>query len=236
MNEKQKTITIIGICIFSFMMGYFLNSVILSQDTDIWNKTPTVQTGIILTWTETKWNSTTTGKATWTVVLNKQPNLVKKTTTTWNKVVYKKPTQPVLGVSAWYKWESTYERVRNQLIKLWLTYDVAEHITWEAYTNTQDPKLFVKSIVWVSMAEWWVFKRWLYNNYLWVMSRKSDWTYSLRRYETIQLAISDWREMYNRNKWYVRTTWQARLNWNYCASACLSWVSNYNAGITLLNI
>jgi len=178
--------------------------------------------------------------------LSTTTKITKSNATTGNKNLYQKPTQSILGVQAWYIWETTYERTRNQIIKLWVSYEIAEHITWEAYTNTDDPKLFIKNIIWVSNAEWSIFKRWLYNNYLGVMECKEIWKdenwkkkcirYGIKDYDTVQLAITNWREMYNRNKWYVRTTPQRWLDGSYCASECKFWVQNYNAGVLLLNI
>jgi hypothetical protein len=172
-----------------------------------------------------------------TVKLSTKPKAIETATGWESKEVSSWQSEYKVGwVMAWYDGETTYERTRNQLIKLWLSYEIAEHITREAYTNTEDPKLFIKNIIGVSNAEWWIFKHWLYNNYLWVMARKADGSYWLRHYDTVQLAITHWREMYNRNKWYVRTTAQRWLDWNYCASSCSFRIQNYNAGIYLLNI
>ena len=172
---------------------------------------------------------------TWAVELNKLPTIVK----TWeNKHIETKTqarTKPILGVQAWYDWETEYERVRNQIIKLWVSYEIAEHITREAYTNTSWAKQFIRAIIWVANAEWWIFQRGKYNNYLWVMLC-SNGSCRIRDYVTVQAAITHWREMYNKNKRYVRITAESRLRWHYCTSECSYRVSNYNAWIYLLNI
>lgn len=230
--KKQNAIIFSLSCVFSFMMGcYFFNSLLWFKDTSIKIPTPivSIKTGTINT---SNWSK----KISKPIVVNTS-TIPNKNTTSWEvKETNKGWTKSILGVQAWYDWETTYERVRNQIIKLWVSYEIAEHITWEAYTNTDDPKLFVKNIIWVSMAEWSVFKKWLYNNYLGVMSRKSDWSYWLRHYDTVQLAISDRREMYNRNKRYIRTTPEAWLRWHYCTSACTYWVSNFNDAVSKLAI
>lgn len=140
--------------------------------------------------------------------------------------------KPLLGwVSAGYDGETEYERVRNQLIKLWLTYDQAETIVWEWYANTSWGKQFVRNIVWVSNSEGGIFEHGLYNNYLGVMYKGS-----LRHYATFALAIEHWRQLYNKNKWYLNTEWQDWLDRHYCVGDCSYWVQNYNAGIRLLGI
>lgn len=173
-----------------------------------------------------------------TVVLSKQTVVVSSTTDKWHEEVNQEQTEPVLKpltVNAWYDGETEYERVRNQIIKLRISYEIAEHITREAYTNTSWAKQFVRAIIWVSNAEWSMFKRGMYNNYLWVMAC-GGWECHLRHYETVQLAITHRREMYNKNKRYVRTTPELWLKWNYCASACSYRVQNYNKWVYLLNI
>ena len=153
----------------------------------------------------------------------------KNTTKEWTKLV--------LGqVSAWYDGETEYERVRNQIIKLWVSYEIAEHITREAYANTNNPKQFVKNIIWVSQAESSIFKKCSKNNCFGIMQRLSDWSYTLRSYDTIQESISLWRELYVRNNWWVRLTWQDWIDWHYCTSSCLYWIGNYNDAISKLNI
>lgn len=169
--------------------------------------------------------------------LSTEPKTIEITTGWEDKTTVKEWTKPLLvwQVNAYYEWETTYERVRNQIIKLWVSYEIAEHITWEAYANTEDPKLFIKNIIWVSNAEWWIFKHWLHNNYLGVMAC-SNLECHLRHYETVQASITNWRELYNKNKWYVRTTAQRWLDGKYCASDCTHRVQNYNEWVYLLNI
>jgi len=167
------------------------------------------------------------------VIVSKKPTINKNTTTWEIENTTQEWTKPILiwAVSAWYDGETEYERVRNQLIKLWLTYEQAESIVWEWYANTSWGKQFVKAIVWVSNAEWGIFQHWLYNNYLGVMLNGS-----LRHYDTFALAIEHWRILYNRNKWYLRLNAQQWLNGNYCVGYCYYWVTNYNAGIDMLGI
>lgn len=181
---------------------------------------------------ETTWSVIMTGEQTNTWIKLSTKPIIKQKTTSWeSKVTVKEWTKPILGVQAWYEWESEYERVRNQLIKLWLTYDQAETIVWEGYANTSWGKQFVKSIVWVSNSEWGIFKHGLYNNYLWVM-----YNWSLRHYDTFALGIEHRRQLYNRNKRYLNTEAQDWLDRHYCVGACSYWVSNYNAWIALLGI
>lgn len=234
MNVKTQKVLIFTTLIISFMMGgYSFNQILwFEEHTYIGIHTWTIN---IEEWQSNTWNKKST--TTWAVVMNKYTNKwnskqnksIENTNSWWTKLI--------LGqVSAGYDWETEYERVRNQIIKLWVSYDIAEHIVWEAYTNTENPKLFVKNIIGVSQAEWSIFKKWMYNNYLWVMARSVDGTYHLRRYDTVQMAISDWREMYNRNKRYIRTTAEKRLLGNYCTSACTHRVDNYNDAIYNLAI
>lgn len=155
-------------------------------------------------------------------------------TTGWEtKTTVKEWTKPLLvwQVNAWYVGETEYERVRNQLIKLWLTYDQAETIVWEWYANTSWGKQFVKAIIWVSNSEWGIFKHWLYNNYLGVMYK-----WQLRQYDTFALAIEHRRQLYNKNKRHLNTEAQDWLDRHYCVGDCSYRVKNYNAGIYLLNI
>lgn len=235
MNEffkKNLNLLIIVLIVLSFNLiahtfwsNYFCTTG-TTKLPDINNTLKEWNTGVVLTGS----------KIDWRTILNTKPVIRKSTTSTTTKATTQEWVKSVLGVSAGYEWETSYERTRNQIIKLWVSYEIAEHITWEAYTNTEDPKLFIKNIVWVSNAEGSIFKRGMYNNYLGVMARMADGSYWLRHYDTVQLAITHWREMYNRNKWYVRTTPQRWLDGNYCSSECKFWVQNYNAGVYLLNI
>lgn len=189
-------------------------------------RTDTIKTGNVL---NISWSTSTSRptilitKAVWNEKAESKPI----------ETPIKKPTKPILTprVSAWYDGETEYERVRNQIIKLWLTYEQAETIVREWYANTSWWKQFVKAIIWVASSEWWMFKHGLYNNYLWVM-----YNGSLRHYATFWLAIEHRRQLYNKNKRYLNTDWQDWLNRHYCVWACSSWVSNYNAWIYLLNI
>lgn len=183
-------------------------------------------------------NTILTGSTVTTGVrLSTKPKTI-KTTADWEvKTTNQEWTKPLLvwQVSAWYVGETEYERVRNQIIKLWVSYEIAEHITREAYTNTSWAKQFIRAIIGVSNAEWSIFKRGMYNNYLWVMACANG-SCHLRHYATVKEAITHWREMYNRNKRYIRTTPESRLRGNYCASECSHWVKNYNEWVYLLNI
>lgn len=229
--SKQKHVNgLIIVCIIVFVNRFVYSLYQSINRVEIQPSIRTIETNKNRTWTETK---TTTGS----IVLNKQPVKLSTSTNWTGEIKTQTKTKSVLGtVSAWYDWETEYERVRNQIIKLWVDSEIAEHIVWEAYANTDNPKLFVKNIIGVSMAEGSVFKNGLYNNYLGVMKRDSDGGYSLRHYATVQEGISERREIYNRNKRFMRTTAQKRLDWHYCTSACLYWIQNYNNGIYLLNI
>lgn len=236
-NVKKKwTYLFMSIsCLFSFMMGcYCFYEVFWYQE----NTNSRLSSTAIHAESWKSDSTTTAVLTTWTVKLSKQPVVNKQRVDKQNQNTNQGWTQPVLNpwtVNAGYEWETPYERVRNQIIGLWISYEIAEHITREAYTNTEDPKQFVRAIIWVSNAEGSIFKRWLHNNYLWVMVCWQNWC-SLRHYETVQHGITHRREMYNRNKRYLRTTPEARLRWNYCASECLYWVWNYNEWVRLLNI
>ena len=232
-SKKVSTYSMMCIVVVSFMMGCFsFNKLFLSKEPDHkWISTTIswTKTGERLTWV------ISTG-VTKSIVLNtewtKSNNVTnwesKKTNTGW--------TKSILGVYAWYDGESEYERVRNQIMKLWVSYEIAEHITREGYTNTDNPKQFIKNIVGVSQAESSIFKHCSKNNCFGVMMRLSDWSYTLRSYTTIQESISAWRELYVRNNWWARLTWQDWLNGNYCTSACSYRIQNYNDAINKLNI
>lgn len=211
----------VGMTTYSFINNHFTTI----ARTTVQNINSTVKTGNLNTiLTGVQIDSGTKLSTTTKTIKTTKTRPSQTTTTEW--------TKPLLGqVSAWYEWETTYERVRNQIIKLGVSYEIAEHITWEAYTNTEDPKQFVRAIIWVSNAEWGIFDHWMYNNYLWVMLNGS-----LRHYKTVQAWITHWRELYNKNKWYLNTDWQDWLDRHYCVGGCSSWIWNYNAGIYLLNI
>lgn len=140
-------------------------------------------------------------------------------------------------VSAGYEWETEYERVVNRLENTINDASLSEHIAWECYAHTDNPKLCVKNMVWVSNSEWTLFRNCSTgNNCFGVMQRQSDWSYKLRVYANKKESISAWIELYNKLGWYKRTTAQARLDGNYCTSSCSYWIGNYNKAVEQLGI
>ena len=154
---------------------------------------------------------------------------VKPTKVTPTKTVW------IQQVSAGYEWETEYERVINRRKATINDPELADHIAWECYANTKDPKLCVKNMIWVSNSETTMFRSCSRgNNCFGVMQRQSDWSYKLRTYESKKASISAWVELYNRLGWYNRTTAQARLDGNYCTSVCATRIQNYNYAVLLL--
>ena len=98
---------------------------------------------------------------------------------------------------------------------------------------TEDYKLCIKNVLWVSNAESTMFKNWMYpsNNGFWWMHQ-----WKKRRFSSIEECIYKRVEMYQRNWWYSRTTWEAWLKWKYCTSWCTYRISNYNSAIDRLSL
>lgn len=174
------------------------------------------------------------GRSTYTLFSVAPKPTVQKTTVSSAKTV---ENLLVWQVSAGYEWETEYERVINRIKATINDPELADHIAWECYSKTVNPKLCVNNVVGVSNSETTMFKNCSTgNNCFWVMQRQSDWSYKLRNYESKKASISAWVELYNRLGWYNRTTAQARLDGNYCTSECKFWIGNYNRAVEKLAI
>lgn len=159
------------------------------------------------------------------------------------KPIAKKPTVSTTKtvslwqVSAGYEWETEYERVINRIKVTINDPELADHIAWECYSKTKDPKLCVRNMIGVSNSETTMFRSCSSgNNCFGVMQRQSDWSYQLRNYESKKASITAWVELYVRLWRDKRTTAQARLDGNYCTSSCSFWIGNYNRAVEKLAI
>lgn len=103
--------------------------------------------------------------------------------------------------------------------------------------HTEDYKLCIKNIIWVSNAESGIFKKAMHpsNNWFGIMEGTRRW-YEKKRFSSVEDSIYYWVNRYVTNEWYKRTTWQAWLNWKYCTSWCEHRIKLYNDGIRKLNI
>lgn len=103
--------------------------------------------------------------------------------------------------------------------------------------QTEDYKLCIKQLIWVSNAESWIFKYWMSpsRNGFGLMEWSNYW-YRKKRFKTIEESIYYWLNLYVKNGWHNRTTWQAWLNWHYCTEGCSHWIKNYEDWIRKLNI
>lgn len=99
--------------------------------------------------------------------------------------------------------------------------------------HTEDYRLCIKNVIWVSNAESWMFKASMKpsNNWFWWM----EW-WKKKRFSSVEDSIYQWVKMYKRLWWDNRTTWESRLKWKYCASECTNWVYIYNDWIRKLGL
>lgn len=126
----------------------------------------------------------------------------------------------------------TEEELNTLLLSnwLWIEYNLAEAM----YTSCKGDVHCIASIAGVATAESSLFKKcWgNTNNCFGIMYPVKKWIdtlYYLKRYESIEESIKDFVSYYNKNEWYRRKNAQARLNGNYCTSACTNWTKNFNS-------
>lgn len=217
--KKQNTVFILA-CVLSFMMGCYFFNFLQQETTELWNKTRTVQTGIIspfLTGTETTWAtklSTTTSNS--------------KNKTDWgNKNLYQKPVKPLLvwWVSAGYDGDTVFERVLNRLMFIWVDSGTSDFITRKCFSTAVDPKHCVESVVWIATSESSLFKRCKNNNCMWL---KPSW--ELKWYDTLNLALDDWINRYNKYRYKNNSGKDWIIRSHYCKWDCgelSDWWSNW---------
>lgn len=104
---------------------------------------------------------------------------------------------------------------------------LAKHIV-DRCSEFDDQVLCIKNIIGISSAESSIFTRvGTHNNGFWIMKRGWDWSYSVRKFQSLQEGVDYFIYLYWKNKRYKRTTAKAWLNGGYCASACTHWEKNY---------
>lgn len=153
-------------------------------------------------------------------------------------------------IALWLDWEySTYkeeiittdvvEEVSEKDLLIdkvnWLVNNssISEAIVTACMKHTEDYKLCIKNIIWVSNAESSIFKAGMYPSNNWF-----GWMYQWRKkkFSSVEESIYQWVAMYVKNGWEVRKTGQSWITWRYCASQCTNWVSNYNSAVNKLSL
>ena len=99
--------------------------------------------------------------------------------------------------------------------------------------HTEDYRLCIRNIIWVSSAESSIFTKWMTptNNWFWRM-----YQWKKKRFSSVEDSIYQWVHLYVRNWREKRTTADSWLAWKYCASQCSHWISNYNSAVNKLDI
>ena len=114
---------------------------------------------------------------------------------------------------------------------------VSEAIVTACMKHTEDYKLCIRSVIWVSNAESWMFRVAMKpsNNGFGLMQRTNN-GYKKRSFTSIEDSIYYWVHLYVDKQWSKRTTGQARLDWRYCTSQCTNRVGAYNVAIKKLGL
>lgn len=149
--------------------------------------------------------------------LSTKPKVIEITTGWEAKTTVKEWTKSVLvwQVSAWYEWETIFERVKNRLIFIWVNTWTSEFITRKCFDTAINPKHCVKSVVWVATPESSLFKRCKNNNCMWL---KPSW--ELKWYDTLNLALDDWINRYNKYRYKNDSGKDWIIRSHYCKWDC----------------
>ncbi len=132
-----------------------------------------------------------------------------------------------------YTREDTKRELVEKVNSLVGNESISEAIVNECTYQTEDYKLCIKNIIWVSNAESGIFKKGMYpsNNWFWWM-----YNWKKKKFSSVEESIKEWVAMYVKNGWAKRTTWKDWLKGNYCASECSHRVKNYNSAIKKLEL
>lgn len=131
----------------------------------------------------------------------------------------------------------TREDTENELIakvnELVGDENISRAIVQECVKQTDDYKLCIKNVIWVSNAESGMFKKSMKpsNNGFGLMKNWIKMRFSSVE-EWIQYRVS----LYVKNWWAKRTTWDSRISGRYCTSECKYWTKNYNNAIKNLEL
>ena len=125
-----------------------------------------------------------------------------------------------------YTREDTEKEMAGKLNSLIGDYNISYAVVHECSVQAKDYKLCIRNVLGVANAESSMFKAGMKpsNNGFWRMYK-----WKKRKFSSVEESIKEWVAMYVKNGREKRVTWQAWLNWKYCASSCSNWVKLYNA-------
>lgn len=153
--------------------------------------------------------------------------------TAWAEFISTWDTVEKVEETVIYTWEDTENKLIEKVNELVGDESISRAIVQECVKQTEDYKLCIKNIIWVSNAESGMFKQGMKpsNNGFWLMKNWTKMKFSSVE-EWIQYRVS----LYVKNWWAKRATWAAWLKWNYCTSECSHWTKNYNSAIKKLSL
>ena len=150
-----------------------------------------------------------------------------ETTKEVEEVVEVNPEETII-----YTFEMTKQSLVEKVNALVGNYDISRAVVEECTTQVPDNyKQCIESVIGVANAESTLFTKGMKpsNNPFGLML---NW--KKRKFSSVEEAINVWVALYVKNNWGKRTTGQARLNWNYCASECKYRVKNYTSAVKKL--
>lgn len=122
--------------------------------------------------------------------------------------------------------KTSYETTREKLIKIWLSYEISEHITWEC-NNIKDKNLIQKcvtDILCASAQESSMLKNCNKNNCFGLMESGQVISFD-NKLESITKFVDNWEKVYHNFQ-----TPDSRIKANYCYSSwgvgCIWWTGS----------
>lgn len=144
-------------------------------------------------------------------------------------------TWSVAATGDWviYTREDTEKEIIEKVNSLVGNESISTAIVKECANQTEDYKLCIKNIIWVSNAESSIFQKGMNpsNNGFWRMYKGKK-----RKFSSVEESIHLRVQMYVKNGREKRTTWDSRISGKYCTSQCTHWVKNYNSAIKKLSL